>query len=59
MPSKSGYSEEKYRKMIQEGRGSGYGSNYKPWITVRDFASEGKSHRILGIKTKKKSPIIL
>ncbi len=38
-------------KRIREGRGQGYGGNYKPWLTVRDVPSKGLSSRIRGWKT--------
>ena len=33
------------------GYGSGRGSDYKPWLTVRSFGSRGMAHRVLGHKT--------
>lgn len=45
------FTSSKYEKWIKEGRGSGEGSNYKPWITIQDVSSLGKSSRLLGIKT--------
>lgn len=44
-------SEEKVRRWIAEGRGQGEGAAYKPWITVRDFPSMGRVHRVQGWKT--------
>lgn len=41
------------QKWIKEGRGAGHGTHYKPWLTVRDLGSEGRSHRIFGHKTKR------
>lgn len=41
-------------KWIKEGRGSGIGSDYKPWIRIQDVSSLGRSHRLKGIKTKRK-----
>jgi hypothetical protein len=41
-------SEVKNRRWIKEGRGQGTGADYKPWLTVRDVASEGRSHRVFG-----------
>lgn len=41
-------SEAKNKRWIKEGRGQGIRSNYKPWLTVRDVASEGRSHRVFG-----------
>lgn len=43
----------KIQKWIKEGRGQGFGKNYKPWITVRDVSSEGRSHRIYGYKSQR------
>ena len=33
-------------RWIKEGRGSGDGVNYKPWLTIQDVPSEGRCHRI-------------
>lgn len=49
--NKYSISEAKVQQWIKEGRGSGEGGNYKPWITVRDIPSEGRSHRVFGHKT--------
>lgn len=38
-------------KWIKEGRGSGIGSDYKPWIRIQEVSSLGRSHRLKGIKT--------
>ncbi|MFA6051143.1 MAG: TnsA endonuclease C-terminal domain-containing protein [Methylobacter sp.] len=46
-------SELKTQKWVKEGRGSGHGSDYKPWLTVRDLPSEGRSHRIFGHKSQR------
>ncbi len=35
------WDENKIKKYISEGRGQGVGKDYKPWITVHDFPSEG------------------
>lgn len=40
-------------KMIKEGRGTGIGSEYKPWIRIQDVSSLGRSTRLKGIKTKR------
>jgi len=42
-----------YEKMIKEGRGSGEGKNYKPWILIQDVPSIGRSSRIKGITTQR------
>jgi hypothetical protein len=41
----------KIDKWIKEGRGSGQGSNYKPWLNIQDVSSLGRSTRLKGIKT--------
>ncbi|SFC47792.1 TnsA endonuclease C-terminal domain-containing protein [Pseudoalteromonas denitrificans] len=41
-------SPAKNDKWIKEGRGSGHGENYLPWLTVRDLASKGRSNRVFG-----------
>ena len=40
-----------YEKYIQEGRGSGWGSEYMPWIRIQDFASRGIVSRVKSRKT--------
>lgn len=42
--------ELKIQKWIKEGRGQGFGNSYKPWLTIRDVSSEGRSHRVFGHK---------
>lgn len=46
--SRYGFDEKKIARFLKEGRGSGVGADYKPWFTVKDVPSEGRSHRILG-----------
>ena len=41
------------QKWIKDGRGQGHGAAYKPWITVRDIASQGRSHRVFGHTTQR------
>lgn len=38
-------------RYIKEGRGKGEGKDYKPWLTVRDVSSKGRSARVPGWKT--------
>jgi hypothetical protein len=45
--------EKQQDNWIKEGRGQGYLKNYKPWVTVRDFGSKGRSHRVYGHTTKR------
>lgn len=39
------------RKRKKEGRGQGEGINYKPYLNIQDVASNGRRHRVKGIKT--------
>lgn len=43
----------KIEKWINEGRGSGVGSDYKPWLNIQDVSSKGRSTRLKGIKTNR------
>lgn len=45
------FSEAKVQKYLKEGRGTGDGARYRPWLTVYDLPSRGRSHRTYGIKT--------
>ena len=45
------WSYKSYVRFVKNGRGTGDLSEYKPWITVHDFPSNGKVARILGKKT--------
>jgi len=46
-------STAKNERWIKEGRGQGRNQNYKPWLTVRDLPSEGRSHRVFGHKSQR------
>lgn len=43
----------KIEKWIKEGRGSGFGADYKPWLNIQDVSSLGRSTRLRGIKTNR------
>lgn len=43
----------KFEKWIKEGRGSGIGSEYKPWLKIQDVSSLGRSTRLKGIITNR------
>lgn len=45
--------EHQQKCWIKEGRGQGYLKDYKPWITIRDISSKGRSHRVFGHTTKR------
>ncbi|MFZ3590228.1 hypothetical protein ACOI1C_13400 [Bacillus sp. DJP31] len=44
---------EKIEKFKKEARGEGELGDYKPWITVRDLSSDGRSSREFGVKAKR------
>lgn len=48
---KYGFTIKKYEKWLKEGRGQGIGKDYKPWLTIQDVPSLGRSTRLHGIKT--------
>jgi len=45
------FDEAKVQKYVAEGRGSGDGAYYNPWLKITDLPSRGRSHRVFGIKT--------
>ena len=45
--------EHQQKRWIKEGRGQGNLKDYKPWITIRDVSSKGRSHRVFGHTTKR------
>lgn len=48
---KQEWTQATYERYIKEGRGKGEGKAYKPWLTVRDVSSKGRSAREVGWKT--------
>lgn len=48
MASRYGFDEAKIARFHKEARGEGFGFEYKPWLTVRDVPSRGRSHRLSG-----------
>ncbi|GAA0463647.1 hypothetical protein GCM10008935_19210 [Alkalibacillus silvisoli] len=40
----------KVDKWIKEGRGTGSGADYQPWLKVQDVSSLGRSTRLKGTK---------
>ncbi len=46
-----GLNQAQIDKRLKEGRGQG--SDYKPFIYTRDVSSQGRSHRLLGSKTRR------
>lgn len=47
------WDEDKLNRYIRDGRGQGTGKDYKPWITVHDFPSNGFSSRQPGWKSNR------
>ncbi|EEP55107.1 TnsA endonuclease N-terminal domain-containing protein [Clostridium butyricum] len=45
-------------KMIKEGRGTGIGKDYIPWIRIQDIASKGRVTRVKGIKTGRQHELL-
>ncbi len=43
--------EKRTARFVKEGRGRGEGAEYKPWLTIQDVPSRGRSHRLVGIST--------
>ena len=50
---KRNWTRNKFERYIREGRGQGQGESYKPWITIQDFPSQGRSARCPGWKTNR------
>ena len=41
-------SEQAIARRLRQGRGSGEGASYAPWLTIREVPSAGRRHRVLG-----------
>lgn len=52
------WTEEKIAALQREGRGSGRGADYQPWIRVSDISSDGKSGRPWSKKTGRKHDVL-
>jgi hypothetical protein len=52
MPRRSPYlwTAKKVLTRLRKGYGRGVGANYRPWLSVHDFSSSGRTHRTAGIK---------
>ncbi len=44
------FDEQKLAQFKKEGRGEGHGIDYKPWLTIQDVPSKGRSSRIPSTK---------
>ena len=47
------FDEARVQRFLAEGRGTGDGPHYRPWLQVQDVSSMGRSHRPFGIKTQR------
>lgn len=47
------WTSAKFERYMKEGRGRGSGKDYKPWLTIQDVPSQGRSSRISGWKTNR------
>lgn len=45
------WTDDKLQRYIKEGRGSGEGKDYKPWLITQDFPTMGIATRVMGYKT--------
>lgn len=45
------WNRTKYERYLSDGRGMGEGKDYKPWILVQDFSSQGTVSRVSGYKS--------
>jgi hypothetical protein len=45
------WSQDTFKKYLKEGRGQGRGKEYRLWLTIHDFPSQGRSTRAPGWKT--------
>ncbi|QIL19763.1 TnsA endonuclease N-terminal domain-containing protein [Thermomonas sp. HDW16] len=46
-----GFDEAKIARFQKEGRGTGQGKDYLPWLTIQDVASNGRVTRVYSFKT--------
>ncbi|MGB8839543.1 MAG: TnsA endonuclease N-terminal domain-containing protein [Aliidongia sp.] len=46
-----GFDEAEIARFEKEGRGRGQRAEYRPWLTIRDVPSRGRSHRLQGMTT--------
>jgi hypothetical protein len=45
------FDEDTHARFLKEGRGQGTGGDYKPWLTIQDVPSLGRTGRPTGWKT--------
>ena len=50
---KEPWTEAKFQRLIKEGRGQGELADYRPWIEIQTYRSQGRSSRVMGWKTRR------
>lgn len=53
MAGNSDWTEAKFKRFLAEGRGQGKKEQYRPWLTVSDIPSRGRSTRIFSHKANR------
>ena len=48
-----GTDQQKIEKRLKEGRGTGRGADYQPWLRIQDVPSQGLASRVKGWKTSR------
>lgn len=52
------FDEAKVLTFLEQGRGTGSGEAYRPWLTIQDVPSRGRSHRPWGILTNREHQLL-
>jgi len=52
------FDEQRLARFKKEGRGEGHGIDYKPWLTIQDVPSKGRSSRIPSSKTPREHHLL-
>ncbi|MFB1082494.1 TnsA endonuclease C-terminal domain-containing protein [Jeotgalibacillus sp. JSM ZJ347] len=47
------WTESTLKRFLKEGRGTGRGTDYKPWLQVQDISSQGRSTRVFSHKLQR------
>lgn len=53
-----GFDEDKLARFLKEGRGLGHAKDYRPWLTIQDVSSHGRSSRIHSRKTDREHHLL-
>jgi hypothetical protein len=56
--SRYDWTERRIKRFFEEGRGSGRGQSYKPWLTTSDVPSLGRTHRIFLARTSRQHHLL-